>query len=143
MRSASIYYDKAFAGTLTETDEGLFTFAYDSAYIQQFPGQYLTFSMPVSDKVYTEKRLFPFFEGPDDAEELALTLEGKKRKLEKAHLVGFAEDMGLNVKQITGVFRRFLKNRPVAIKWIENSFLSDRLKTAYETLLNDRYRRLE
>lgn len=63
MRSASIYYDTALAGTLTETDEGLYTFAYDPAYVRLFPDQYLTFSMPVTEKVYTEKRLFPFFEG--------------------------------------------------------------------------------
>lgn len=63
MRSASIYYDQALAGTLVETDEGLYTFAYHPEYVQRFPDQYLTFSMPVTDKVYIEKRLFPFFEG--------------------------------------------------------------------------------
>lgn len=63
MRSASIYYDQQLAGTLTETDEGLYTFAYHPDYVQQFPDQYLTFTMPVTEKVYTEKRLFAFFEG--------------------------------------------------------------------------------
>lgn len=63
MRSASIYYDRALAGTLTETDEGLYTFAYHPEYIRLFPDRYLTFSMPVTEKVYIEKRLFPFFEG--------------------------------------------------------------------------------
>lgn len=63
MRSASIFYDKAFAGTLIETDEGIFTFSYDPAYVQQFPDQFLTFSMPVTNKIFTEKRLFPLFEG--------------------------------------------------------------------------------
>lgn len=79
---------------------------------------------------------------PDDTEELALTLEGKKRKLGKAHFVRFAEGMGLNAKQIEGVFKRFLKKRSVAMKWIENSFLSDEFKAAYENLLNERYSRL-
>ncbi|SEJ73456.1 serine/threonine-protein kinase HipA [Dyadobacter sp. SG02] len=63
MRSASIYYDQVLAGTLMETDEGLYTFAYHSEYVHDFPDQYLTFSMPVTEKVYMEKRLFPFFEG--------------------------------------------------------------------------------
>ncbi|SDD82891.1 serine/threonine-protein kinase HipA [Dyadobacter soli] len=79
---------------------------------------------------------------PDDTEELALTLEGKKRKLEKVHLQRFAEGMGLNTKQIKGVFQRFLKKKPVAMEWIDNSFLSDDLKTAYRNLLNERYQRL-
>lgn len=79
---------------------------------------------------------------PEDIEELALTLEGKKRKLEKEHFVRFAEGMGLNAKQINGVFRRFLKNRLLAMDWIDKSFLSDDLKTAYSHLLNERYQRL-
>ncbi|SEJ73465.1 serine/threonine-protein kinase HipA [Dyadobacter sp. SG02] len=79
---------------------------------------------------------------PEDSEELALTLEGKKRKLEREHFVRFAEGMGLNAKQIKGVFSRFLKNKPLAMDWIGNSFLSDDLKTAYSHLLNERYQRL-
>nr|WP_295934822.1 HipA domain-containing protein [uncultured Dyadobacter sp.] len=79
---------------------------------------------------------------PEDHEELALTLEGKKRKLEKEHFLRFAEGMGLNAKQINGVFRRFFKNKPVALNWIGNSFLSDDLKAAYMALLNERYQRL-
>lgn len=42
MRSASIYYDQALAGTLVETDEGLYTFAYHPEYVQRFPDQYIT-----------------------------------------------------------------------------------------------------
>lgn len=79
---------------------------------------------------------------PEDTEELALTLEGKKRKLEKVHFVRFAEGMGLNAKQINGVFRRFLKNKPQAIQWIDVSFLSDTMKEAYLNLLTERYDRL-
>jgi serine/threonine-protein kinase HipA len=78
----------------------------------------------------------------DDSEELALTLEGKKRRLTKAHFVRFGEGMGLNSKQINGVFRRFLKNRNLATQWIDRSFLSDDLKASYVELLDERYNRL-
>ncbi|MDR6806093.1 HipA-like protein [Dyadobacter sp. BE34] len=50
MRSASIYYDRALAGTLTETEEGLYTFVYHPEYIRLFPDQYLTFSMPATER---------------------------------------------------------------------------------------------
>jgi serine/threonine-protein kinase HipA len=63
MRQGKVYYDEIFAGIITETDDGEYQFSYDSKYIEQYPGQEITFSMPVSDKVYYEKRLFPFFEG--------------------------------------------------------------------------------
>jgi len=79
---------------------------------------------------------------PEDTEELALTLEGKKRKLEKEHFMRFAEGMKLNAKQVNGTFRRFFKNKPTALEWIDNSFLSDDLKAAYVSLLNERYQRL-
>lgn len=63
MRQGQVYYDSNLAGIITETNDGEYEFLYDSEYIQKYPHQFLTFSMPVSDKVYREKRLFPFFEG--------------------------------------------------------------------------------
>ncbi|MFP9114715.1 HipA N-terminal domain-containing protein [Flavobacterium sp. RHBU_3] len=63
MRSGYVYYQDILAGILTETDEGEYEFAYDAAYIKYHPRDFITFSLPVSDKVYREKRLFPFFEG--------------------------------------------------------------------------------
>ncbi len=63
MRQATIYYQDIPAGTLTETDEGEYLFVYDRAYIRDYPNQFLTFTMPVTDRPYTDQRLFPFFEG--------------------------------------------------------------------------------
>jgi serine/threonine-protein kinase HipA len=63
MRQAAIYYKDLLAGILTETDEGEYTFQYDEKYIAVYPNQFLTFTMPVRLKVYTDKRLFAFFEG--------------------------------------------------------------------------------
>lgn len=63
MRQGKVFYKDDFAGILTETDEGEYLFAYDNDYIKRFPKQPITFSMPVSDKVYQDNRLFSFFEG--------------------------------------------------------------------------------
>lgn len=63
MRQGKVFYDSVFAGIIAETDDGEYTFSYDPFYIQAYPQQFLTFSMPVTAKVYREKRLFPFFEG--------------------------------------------------------------------------------
>jgi len=79
---------------------------------------------------------------PEDTEELALTLEGKKRKLKKSHFEYLGQGLGLTEKQIQGVFKRMFKNKPKAIKWIDNSFLSDDMKTAYKDILETRYERL-
>ncbi len=63
MRRANIYYKEVLAGTLTETNEGEYVFEYDDEYVENHPGQFITFTMPVTNKPYVEKRLFPFFEG--------------------------------------------------------------------------------
>ncbi len=63
MRSAEVFYNNIMAGILTETDDGLYVFQYDDKYIIEFPGQFLTFTMPVRSESYQDKRLFPFFEG--------------------------------------------------------------------------------
>lgn len=63
MRRAAIYYKDVPAGTLTESDDGDYIFIYDVDYIKNYPGQFITFTMPISSQKYVEKRLFPFFEG--------------------------------------------------------------------------------
>ena len=63
MRKAAIYYKNILAGILTETNEGEYVFQYEEKYVKEHPKQFLTFMMPVSPKPYTDKRLFPFFEG--------------------------------------------------------------------------------
>lgn len=63
MVRATIYYKDAIAGILTETDDGEYVFEYDENYRRLYPGQFLTFTMPVNGGPYREKRLFSFFEG--------------------------------------------------------------------------------
>ena len=63
MRRAEIYYKDVVAGILTETNEGQYLFQYDKEYVTKYPDQFITFSMPVTERPYGENRLFPFFEG--------------------------------------------------------------------------------
>lgn len=79
---------------------------------------------------------------PDDTEELALTLEGKKKKLKWEHFRRLGINLGLNEKQIKGIAKRFQKNKPIAHQWIDNSFLSDAFKEKYNALPEERYYRL-
>ena len=76
---------------------------------------------------------------PEDNEELALTLEGKKKKLKWEHFQRLGLQLDLNEKQIKGIAKRFKKNKPIAIDWINNSFLSDEFKDKYKVLLEARY----
>ncbi|HMU69512.1 MAG TPA: HipA N-terminal domain-containing protein [Chitinophagales bacterium] len=63
MRRGKVFYKDHLAGILTETNEGEFVFQYDEAYVIDHPDDFITFTMPVRNQPYTDKRLFPFFEG--------------------------------------------------------------------------------
>lgn len=79
---------------------------------------------------------------PEDTEELALSLAGKKKKLKYEHFEQLAERLGLTPKQIKGAFNRIIKNKSKALDWINRSFLSTEMKTAYKELLEGRYKQL-
>src|SRR5690606_22335207 len=66
---------------------------------------------------------------PEDTEELALTLVGKKKKLKREHFEQLAEGLGLTPKQVKGAFDRMIRNKSKALNWINRSFLSNEMKT--------------
>jgi serine/threonine-protein kinase HipA len=76
---------------------------------------------------------------PEDKEELALTLEGKKKKLKRANFEYLGKILDLNEKQIDAVFKRMIKNKFHAIDWIANSFLSTEYKYKYQIFLEEKY----
>jgi len=66
---------------------------------------------------------------PEDLEEMALTIQGKKRKLNKKNLISLGESFSLNERQIENAFEMVCE--PFYSETIENSFLSDENKEAY------------
>lgn len=80
---------------------------------------------------------------PDDNEELALTLNGKKRKLRSDDFVALGKGMGLSSKQIKGAFKRIVDNLPVIKEWIDKSFLSADMKVKYKEIITSRTKAIE
>jgi len=80
---------------------------------------------------------------PEDTEELALTLDGRKKKLTKSHFEKFGSDLGLTEKQVKGVFKRFFRNKSKAFEWLNKSFLPEEYKEKYKKLLEIRYSIIE
>jgi len=76
---------------------------------------------------------------PGDDEELALTLNGKKRKLKPEHFFQFGLGLGLNERQIRNSYKRFQLKRDIAFNWLDNSFLSDEYKKSYKAIVDKRY----
>ncbi len=79
---------------------------------------------------------------PDDKEESALNINGKKRKLNLNDFKVLATSLKINDKSLTAIYRRFEGVYPHWISWIENSFLSDDMKVSYIRLLNERFMKL-
>lgn len=80
---------------------------------------------------------------PKDKEELALSMEGKKRKFTRLHFEQFGAHLGLNKKQIQGVFNRFEKNKSIAKSLIDLSFLSEDSREKYWKIMENQFKSLQ
>ena len=79
---------------------------------------------------------------PKDKEELALTLNGKKSRLQKRDFVAAAQKMGIDEKAIDKMIISFNRIMPKWNSWINSSFLSDELKQKYMDLITQRMKYL-
>ncbi|MBO4986924.1 MAG: HipA domain-containing protein [Paludibacteraceae bacterium] len=92
-----------------------------------------------------EYRLAPAYDllnvaivNPKDTEELALTLNGKKRKLTRHDFETAMLSSGLNEKVVSNIFRKFLRIYPQWEATIRASFLPEDLQEAYWQLIQQR-----
>jgi serine/threonine-protein kinase HipA len=92
---------------------------------------------PAYDLVSTKLAL------PQDMEELALTLNGKKRKLKKQDFDGLLKAMKVEDKSIENVYEKFRKVIPQWMEFIDSSFLPQQMKEEYKTLIQERTNILE
>ncbi len=79
---------------------------------------------------------------PADTEELVLSIEGKKKKLNRPLFKRFGKGLGLSGKQIEGAFKRLYKSKSKASELIESSFLSEEMKRKYEDVFDERLSRV-
>jgi serine/threonine-protein kinase HipA len=75
---------------------------------------------------------------PKDPEELALTLNGKKRKLKKSDFDSLLKSFKVEDKTIENVFDKFRKVLPQWYAFIDSSFLPDGMKEKYKELIQQR-----
>ena len=62
MKQAVVNLRGVKAGLLTEDDNG-YTFQYDVAFLNSEKAEAISLTLPLSDKPYHDKVLFPFFDG--------------------------------------------------------------------------------
>ena len=79
---------------------------------------------------------------PEDTEELALTLNGKKRKIKKTDFVTSMQASGVEEKVINNIFAKFAKIKDKWFEFIDLSFLPDEMKEAFKIMISERLNRL-
>ena len=79
---------------------------------------------------------------PEDKEESALTMNGKKSRLKRFDFDVFAASLQINEKSLASIYNRFEAILPTWISCIERSFLSSEMKEEYVALLQKRHKKL-
>ncbi len=79
---------------------------------------------------------------PADDEDMALTLNGKKKKLKIGDFKAAFSTLQLEEKQQENIFRKMEKHKSGWLELIDNSFLSDKFKHSYKALIDERFRRI-
>lgn len=79
---------------------------------------------------------------PTDDEDLALTLNGKKKKINRNDFIVAFTTIGLDNKQQENIFNKMKKAKTRWFEFIEISFLKEEMKTAYKNLIQERFARL-
>ncbi|MFM8453480.1 MAG: HipA domain-containing protein [Gammaproteobacteria bacterium] len=100
------------------------------------PGMGMTLS-PAYDLVNTA------LVNPADEEEMALTLNGRKKKLKKQDFVAAMNLLKLEEKQQENIFIKMAKALPQWQERIDRSFMSHECKQQYKTILTERMNRLQ
>ena len=61
-RSGKVYVKNVLCGIIYENEDGYF-FRYDEKYLENKNSEALSLTMPLTEKIYQSKTLFPFFDG--------------------------------------------------------------------------------
>ncbi len=62
MKQAAVFLRNTKAGILTEDETG-YTFRYDADFLQSSEAEAISLTLPLTEKPYHDKVLFPFFDG--------------------------------------------------------------------------------
>lgn len=79
---------------------------------------------------------------PADDEEMALSLNGKKKKLKKRDFVAAMNTLKLDEKQQENIFTKMETAKSKWMHQIEISFMSDNFKTQYKQIVTERFERI-
>ncbi len=80
---------------------------------------------------------------PTDVEEMALTLNGRKKKLKKQDFLAAMTTLKVHDKQQENIFNKMTKALPKWMELIDRSFMSDGIKKQYKSIIKERIIRMQ
>jgi len=80
---------------------------------------------------------------PTDNEELALTLNGRKKNLKRQDFITAMNSLKVEEKQQQNIFNKMIKAMPKWIEQIDFSFMDQSFKDQYKAILKDRLSRMQ
>jgi serine/threonine-protein kinase HipA len=80
---------------------------------------------------------------PADEEDMALTLNGRKKKLKKQDFTNAMNSLKIDAKQQENIFNKMFRALPAWQEMIDCSFMSEEFKESYKSMLNARVQRLQ
>lgn len=79
----------------------------------------------------------------EDKEDLALSLDGRKRKIKRYDFDQLALSLGLTDIVRNNIYKEFSKQRTKIPNWINNSFLNKEYKEKYFEIINNKYNQID
>ena len=80
---------------------------------------------------------------PSDMDEMALTINARKRKITRSDFDGLAKNLKINDKTIENSYSKFAKKLNDANEWIDISFLPDEMKMEYKRVISENFKKLD
>ena len=80
---------------------------------------------------------------PEDKDEAALTINGRKRKIKRSDFDSLAKSLQIPEKSVTNAYAKASKNLKELLEWINISFLSTKLKTEYKKIISEQAKKIE
>ena len=140
-RTAHIYVRDTFAGTLQETDAG-YVFAYDTAYLADEQSPAVSLTLPKRQEPYVLSDAYDLLPVnvilPEDKEQFALTMNGKKRNLCRKDFMLYAQNCGITEKTADRLIQSVVDRLNGYIELCRASLLPGDMKEKLEALMIER-----
>lgn len=79
---------------------------------------------------------------PADDEDMALTLNGKKKKIKYDDFIAAFNSLKLEIRQQENIFKKMINAKIKWFNFIDTSFLSNDFKSTFKILIDERFKRL-